>query len=514
MINKQEQSGLALLLFMVVMIGFIIAGFSGFLASSVSQLNEQKKLKNMKALLEAKEALLSYAVDYTVRDIGPGGGADGNVDLYRMGKLPCPDANSAINSEGGQDATCGLTGVNSYGYFPFKTLGRGKIEDASGECLWYVVSGDYKNNPNNMVNRDSLGYLKLVDENDNLKHNASIDNFPIAFIISPGSTIDQDRLPNAALPDCRANYSLAEYLEDGPNINYSTDLPATTDTLWTFLTTSAAVSNSNENYNDQVIAIYRDEFWERINALNDFSFDNSAGVGTAVSTVERLTQSLAVCLASYGNADANRRLPNPAPLQLTDYRVNSNYDDDDPVLPIPPNPLPTRYGRFPQVINYVAVPPIVTTNNFVLNSAGDSYCELATGTSYDEFFWKNWKDHFYYVVSEDFDSISATAPDASKCTVNNCFTIDSKLNKVAAMVIYAGPVEPGKSRVWWWDDATSSVLIDDKQDQTNYLENDNQVVYTGAVQDYVMATSPNDYSYCVEYDNVTFTLSAVKCADL
>ena len=499
---------------MIVVTGFVIAGYSGILTTSIQKQQEQKRINNVTVLKQAKEALLSYAVDYAVRDMGPGGSADGNIDLYRMGKLPCPDASSAINAEGGQDASCGLTGVNSYGYFPFKTVGRGKIEDTAGECLWYVVSGDYKNNPNNMVNRDSLGYLNLVDENDNLKHNASRQNFPIAFIISPGTTINQDRLPHAALPDCRANYTLAEYLEDGPNIDYSTELPATSDTLWTFLTASAAASSSNVNYNDQVIAIYRNELWDRINALNDFSFDNSAGVGPAASTIERLTQSLAVCLASYGNADTNRRLPNPAPLLLTDYRVNSNYDDDDPVLPIPPNPLPTRYGRFPQVINYVAVPPIVTTNNFVLNAAGSSNCELATGTSYDEYFWENWKDHFYYVVSEDFDSITATVPDALKCTVNNCFTIDSKPNKVAAMVIFAGPVESDKSRVWWWNDATSSVLIDEKQDQTNYLEVDNQTVYTGAVQDYVMATSPNDYSYCVEYDNAAFTLSAVKCADL
>ncbi len=156
MLNKQKQSGLALLLFMVVLIGFMIAGFSEGLTTSVQQLNEQKRLKNMKVLLDAKEALLSYAVNYIV---------DNKAE--NMGALPCPDAKVNISTEGNQDTNCGLIGVNSIGLFPFKSVGLGKIEDSSGQCLWYIVSGNYKNSPGyNLRNWDSTGgFINLVDEN-------------------------------------------------------------------------------------------------------------------------------------------------------------------------------------------------------------------------------------------------------------------------------------------------------------------------------------------------------------
>jgi hypothetical protein len=291
---------------------------------------------------------------------------------------------------------------------------------------------------------------------------------------------------------------LANYLEGGPGINYSTDLPATADTLWSILSSSESVYLDDTDYNDQVIAVYKSEIWERVKKLKDLNIDNAAAV-PATSPIELLTKSLAECLARYGNLNSNRQLPYPAPLALTDYRSNSNYDDNNLI----------RYGRFPQVLNS----SFVAQSDFVLDTSGTSYCEsLIPGfvTDYDELFWKNWKDHFFYVVSQDFDSANTIPASVAKC--GNCITVDSKTNKIAAMVFFAGEKKAiAQDRVWWWDDATTSVTIDDKANVGNYLEGVNQTIYAGGIQDYITA---EDYSYCVEYDNTTFQLAAIKCSDL
>lgn len=491
MLLKQSQSGFAVLLLLVLIMGLASFGLSDLLSASVKQKNLQNRAKNLKVLLEAKEALLSFTVKYAVT---------GNLD--DMGQLPCPDVSGAINQEGSSDPGCGGQGVNTIGYFPFKTLGKGKIEDSSSECLWYIVSGDYKNGntPAEMLNWNSVGYLNLVDEDENLNHGNSIDDYPIAFIISPGATISQNRNSVASLPGCHSNYAISSYLEGGPNINYLVDMPITADTVWEILSGSESSRLGNANYNDQVVAIYKDEVWDRIRKMGDLSFDNSALI-PAATTVELLTKSLAECIAAIGNADLLRRLPYPAPLLLADYRLNANYDDDPAI----------NYGRFPQVSNSFPI-----TNNLVYDDTlAQSDCEASGVTPYDESFWKNWKDHFYYVVSKDFDAATVAPLGATKCNIaSECFTIDGKPNKVSAMVVFAGPAQAGQNRVWWWDDSTSTVTIDNKQNQNSYLEGDNQVPYTGLVQDYNLATSPTDYSYCIEYDNTLFTLSAIKCSDL
>ncbi len=521
---KHRQSGFALLLFMVVLIGFITAGVSGFLTSSVKQKNEQAKAKTMAALLQAKEALLSYAVDYRVEDKGPGGSPDGNVDLYRMGRLPCPDASDTAFSgdiEGNQDPTCGGKSINSIGYFPFKAVGLGKLEDGNGECLWYVVSGDYKNNISaDMLNRDSVGYLNVVDENGNLKHGANEDEFPIALIISSGTALDgQNRTPDTALPECHSNYNVSDYLEGGVNIDYSTDHQATADTLWKFLDTSVSTHLENADHNDQVIAIYRHELWDRVEAMNDLAFDNSAGVA-AVSSIEKLTKSLAECIAAYGNSDVKRRLPYPASIDLSDYRNNSNYDD-----------AIIRYGRFPQVVNS----SIINSNNFVMGTlASQSFCEYhgpnplplpGPGTTpivsaYDQLLWKNWKDHFFYWVSDDFNSGAIVAAGGQKCTgsggSNGCIKVNSTASKVAAVIVFAGEVDAGQSRIWSWNSVTASEnLPDEKAVISNYLEGGDEISYLGNTQNYNMSTIETDYAYCVYQELASpFQLTVAKCNDL
>ncbi len=510
----QSSAGFALLLMIVVLIGVASIGLSSILTNSVKHSNEQRSAENRKILLEAKEVLLSYAVDYAL-----------TADFGDIGELPCPDAAPnlppllPVNArEGVPDNVCSLQGANTIGYFPFKRLDKGKFEDSVGECLWYVVSGAYKNSPDDLRNWDSLGYLNLVDESGNLLHAVTEDDYPIAFIISPGASLSQNRAPNAALPGCNSNYNIAAYLEGGPNINYAVDLPNTADTLWSILTTSQASKLDNVNYNDQVVAIYKSEWWDRVKSLGSLSFNNAQGA-IATTPLELLTQSLAECIAAYGNNAANLagQLPYPAPIDLVvgnndqnEYRSKANYDDSNIIW----------HGRFPQVLDN----SIWNVANFVFDStAAQSYCEAAGVTPYDGDFWNHWKDHFFYIVSDDFDSAAGPTPrDNTKCIVNNCITVNGGADKVAAMVLFAGEAQLGQNRTWWWDDPNALASIDSKSLISNYMEGGNQTVYAAAPQDYAISNPANgefDYQYCVEYVSngaaiPSYQFVALKCSDL
>jgi hypothetical protein len=525
----KNQTGFALLLMLVVLIGVASLGLSNILEFSVKHRDERNKTENTRVLLEAKEALLSYAVNYAVKN-----------DMGKMGRLPCPDKSSA-GTEGNQDPNCGGPRKNTFGLFPFKSLGKGKLEDASNECLWYIVSGDYKENfPSKLLNWDAVGYLNLVDENGILKHGALANDFPIAFIISPGATINQARSKDASFPECKASNNIVNYLEGGPSIDYATDLLATADTLWEILTTPESASLGNVNYNDQVVAVYRDELWDRVKLLGDLSFNNEAGVEVA-SKIELLTKSLAECIAAYGNEALNvyGQLPYPAPVDLDptnadqdEYRNEDNYDDSNAI----------RYGRFPQVLDDSVrgspsfVLDVTTVPASVPATTVKSYCERLIPvlpsdpplvTDYDEGFWNNWKDHFFYVVSEDFDSNpgppTPTPKDGTKCTAGNCITINGGEDKVAAMVLFAGEVQVGQNRIWWWDEPSASVGSDFKSSVSNYLETGNKDVYLTGIKNYTISNFDEgelDYQYCVEYQNVStkatsdYQFVAIKCSDL
>ncbi len=490
---KSTQTGFALLFFVVVVLGISIFSLSGTLNKTISKQALEKRTNNQIRLKEAKDALLSYSLNYLAVD--------------DLGKLPCPDEVGGANNNGNSDPNCGAIEINSIGYFPYKTVGLGKTVDSSNECLWYIVSGNYKNAfAGDLRNWDTTGFLKIVDENANLQHGTDLADYPIALIISPGKNINQNRNPvGPALDDCNANYQVDEYLEffgAGVQQQYGVTLVNNPNTEWTFLQPSHASSVNNVDYNDQVIAIYRQEYWDKFTATTTFlDFDNTAP-SVAVTDIELLTQSLSQCLVAYGNADANRRLPfasavNLDPLDpLDEYVDRDNYDDVANLL----------FGRYPQIIDN----SVTNQANFV-HSAGISYCAGAAGvTAYNQEFWENWKDHFFMVVSNDFSPNSAVPPDATKCAVNGCVSIVGKATKIAAIVYFSGEAQPNQSR--------SNTLIDDKALLINYLEGDNQNLGTPNMA-FDLTTSGTDYAYCIAYDDTLpavppYNLVAIKCANL
>jgi len=109
-----------------------------------------RQAQTVKALAQAKAALIGFAATYA---------DDPDHKGQPQGYLPCPD----IDGDGSSDAACSNRDKTVLGRFPWRTLGLPPLRDGSGECLWYVVSGTYKDAPKNILTSDTDG--QLVVEN-------------------------------------------------------------------------------------------------------------------------------------------------------------------------------------------------------------------------------------------------------------------------------------------------------------------------------------------------------------
>ena len=175
---------------------------------NASQLRTSREQITTAALAQAKEALVGYAIAYGDTHPGP--------PRPVHGYLPCPDPNGSlgVNPEGSSE-TCGGTDVNAVGRLPWKTIGLPVARDGNGECLWYAVSGAYKNNPptSGQMNWDNNGTFQILAA-DGVTPLTSADNPAIAVIFSPGSaTATQDR-SSANAPVCGGNYTATNYLDN------------------------------------------------------------------------------------------------------------------------------------------------------------------------------------------------------------------------------------------------------------------------------------------------------------
>ena len=164
-----RQRGVVLLVLLaLVSMGVIFALVAG-LNRSAASLAQVRAQKTTTALALAKEALIAYAVTYKDTHDDPGGGT------YTVpGYLPCPDMGPASNLEGQAAPNCGSSLVSVIGRLPWNSLGLDALKGGSGECLWYAVSGTYKNSPNavttstltsNMMNWDTNGQFSVMDAN-------------------------------------------------------------------------------------------------------------------------------------------------------------------------------------------------------------------------------------------------------------------------------------------------------------------------------------------------------------
>ena len=280
--NLKKQSGYALLILMALL---TLAATT----LAVKTMNNNNQLARDKitaaALAQAKEALVGYASTY--KDTHP------HVPFYMNGYLPNPDMGPGASIEGTTSGSFSGShkDYSAIGKLPWKTLGISPLHDGQGECLWYVISGRYKNNPQtDTLNWDTQGQINVMDSSGN-----TLAGNLAALIISPGKTLDRQSrdLVDSNHTQCSGNYDAHNYLDTytvadafSGTVNYFTgstnNSRASDSNNKTFILTNTA------HYNDEMIFISttelfrpignRIDFSNQINALmNDAIFQNAVG---------------------------------------------------------------------------------------------------------------------------------------------------------------------------------------------------------------------------------------------
>lgn len=255
---RPKQQGMAL-----IMLVFIVAlAATGYLLHALNPdtLKIEQSKKTAAALAEAKAALLGYVLTKSA----------GNT----FGYLPNPDLELGIIHEGSEVGSTGSTDISLIGKLPWKTLGISPLRDGASECLWYVISGRFKNNPKTkLLNWDTQGQIDVIDGRGNV-----LASNLAALLVSPGHPLgSQNRILGSANSiQCRGNYDAKNYLDPFDTegavegvVNYfigSTNNSRAPNTM-----NKKFVLNKNDNYNDRFIFVTVDEIFKLINRRNDFS---------------------------------------------------------------------------------------------------------------------------------------------------------------------------------------------------------------------------------------------------
>lgn len=483
----------SILLAMVGMVSLmVIYAYVSGLTRSTANLAQRETLATTTALAQAKEALIAYAVTYKDRNDDPGGGT------YTVpGYLPCPELVETASNEGVAAGTCGSALVSQLGRLPWRTLGLDPLKDGSGECLWYAVSGKYKNNPNgvsgstttsNMMNWDNNGQFKVYDaDGSTLLTGSSEDNQAVAVIFAPGRALSgQVRTVAAGSSACRGSYSAAAYLETANGINNSV-VSGTASAVSSYI-----AGTESSTFNDKLVYITRADIWTAIKKRTDFN-----------NYLRALTRRAAECTAMYGQQNNkgypdDKRLPWASDVSLSGtslptYAVNARYNDNSG----------TGAGR----LSFRVDTSDSKTNNNISNSISDygtnsayiftngSYCSY---TADQKIWYDHWKDHLFYAVAKRYDPNANDSP-MLPCTGSTCLTINGA-GSYTAVVIFAGEKLSGTSR------NTAA----NKGSVANYLSATNSTAIladdgAGNYQAAAMSSTFNDIVYAID------TTLAVKC---
>jgi hypothetical protein len=456
-VNVRQQRGVVLMIVVVV----LILGTIGFLMTNVSA--KQSRLERMEydrnVLKQAKQALMAYALTRaSLNDLA-------NPNYGDIGKMPCPDYNSSGN-EGVQDTPCGMAFSNVLGYFPWKTLGIEVLKDSAGNCLLYAVSPAYKNSPIAALNPDSHGQFQLVNADATVTLGATPESRPVAVIIAPAATLaGQNRSynGNSVCGDDYANWSA--YLDDNGTTNNSAIDMDVENVIERFVERYTDSENQANPLNDTLIPITNTEFWSAINSLL-----LSPVSPTFNERMQALTEALALCISGFGSNSANH-LPMPVYADLSgslsvEYRRDANYSDGTDFTK-------NFAGRFPyNVANSKASVPglhenVLFENGYcnsliVTSVTGIAAIELSDSDDPYRQLWRNWKDHFLYVVSRPF------APTGSALCSGDCIKVGT--TDYAAIIMFAGVKMGTQVRYSPPLDAAFAGDGNDKDEIGNYLE--------------------------------------------
>ena len=447
-----------------VSIGLLVMGY----ARSVGG-NNAADPRTIEALSKAREALLGYAATY--RDTHAG---------QAFGFFPCPDMGTGF--EGHAAPGCSGADVTVIGRLPWRTLDLPPLRDAHGECLWYAVSGNYKNNPKtrDLLNRDTNGLIEVMGPDaTNFVAGSTPERRAVAVIFSAGPILPgQDRTLATTNPPiiCGGNYLPTNYLDTDIASSINNGVPSfTANGLTRFIAAehSDATPADNDLFNDRLTTIQPDEVFERhLERRNDFE-------AYLTDPLIGLLRRSADCVLAYGRSNNDlggpietdrKYLPWATPLGLTTYGLDTTYADSDNTLS----------GRLPYSAYNAAGSIYANHNNTVYQTTPLLSTTMCPGWTQADEFWVQWKDHMFYATARghtvphhyghDVDPcinseclvVENPSPDGSPCTPATC-----NQNNIAAVVIFAGAELPGQNRN---NNTNPDYGSSDKSDPANYLE--------------------------------------------
>ncbi|MDD2872554.1 MAG: hypothetical protein RBT39_16950 [Azoarcus sp.] len=284
--KSAEHGSILIAVLLILVIGSAGAALSSGTLSA--QVRMRAQASSMRALAQARDALLGYAISYAERHPGQG-----------YGFLPCPDA---TNTGSARIGACNVRDHGAIGRFPYRTLGLSDLRDGWGECLWYAVAGSVKNNPKPLtLNWDSPGQFDVIDNAGRpLATQGGRPQRAVAVLLAPGQArAVQTRRPASGRPCPGGNDAAAElpaYL----------DLPYPAD----FASTHAIVQGnpSDSTNNDLVTWITTDDIFDSLRRRHDFPVAIDA-------IVSRATDALGIALNRDGFLSAHASQVSPERFQ-------------------------------------------------------------------------------------------------------------------------------------------------------------------------------------------------------
>jgi len=560
-INNQQGIGL------IVFFSAVLAAGAVFLLSTISNNNSRTSNQNAttESLAQAKEALLSYAVSYYL-----GQSSTGVSRAGIHGLLPCPEnKNTSTLSEGTQMADCASTHENSLGRLAWKSLDIPPLKDASGECLWYAVSGGFFNEPKSpMTNADTPGMFQIYNEQAVLAKGATPEDRVVAVVIAPGVSLSyQNRLDasGSGLPCkiARSAVSATDYLDNYLGINNAVVDTVNADQIDDFITSNGL--QTNPSLNDQIITITTNDIFNAIkknnaqyklkmntladtfvtclanyanNSNNEFQLTSGSGGGTGTPSTCLsdcrddcdAVRNLCILSSPSGPARAQCQLDRTACRSTCTTTCSSSGGGTSSTtafnLPWPTpidvggdfrthanysdsNAVANTLGRFPFTT------PLSNTPPFTQDITIDPGCSLSIANDEYRLLWQNWKDHWFYITHTDYLPGASSTQNSTACAGANCLTVNG--NSYASLLIFSDSRLPSAPFNQLRQDPYIegiTVAGNLKTELSNYLEGTNATSSTANTSlvfgDYTALTpadqaSVNDRIYCINITSAGVT---------
>jgi len=491
--DVRRQRGAALLLLLALSGVLAVVVVLNLLSAGAPSAQERERV-TQEALGRAKQALIAYVVSEL----------DRNPSLA-PGLLPCPARTSlSVDNEEGYAVLgdCGSQDESRVGRLPWKTLDVEPLRDGYGECLWYVVSGNFKRGNTaggKLVNWDTTGQLEVLGEGGSgLLAGATAETRAAAVIIAPGPSLQQARAPVAHTPNCPGNHDPAQYLEGVGSLAADNTL-ATTPSAPPAGSLSGGLSRLINSYtdpatgrslvNDRLIVITPKEIFAAIEKRRPLVGPQEAPNTEPATLLRRLTKRVAQCLGEFPydrlpdeSVRKDRRLPWAAGPAPANYALDASYAEV----------TERRVGRVPAYLGVSAVTPPAPPPVYL--TLDPRYLELHCSHWPEIRHWfQHWKDHLFYAVAPDFDQLTG-APSDTLCA-GSCLTVNGEVTPRPAIVMFAGRPLAGQSRT----------LTSERGTPANYLEGRNllRALDPASSRDHESApasASFNDVLYCIRFE--------------